>query len=275
MEKYIQNPRHIEFQILSDNYGNVIHLLERDCSIQRRHQKLIEIAPCPTMSMDLRRRMGSVAVAAAKATKYTNAGTVEFLVDDYNNFYFMEMNTRIQVEHGVTEEITGYDLIGRQIRIANGEILDITQSDVYAQGFAIEARINAEDVQNDFVPNPGKITSYYPALGPFVRVDSYVYKDFTIPPFYDSMIAKLIVRATSYDLAVNKLQRALNEFKIRGVKTTIPFLINICHDKDFRRGNFDTSYLEQKAQDLMPQESKDDSDLVAAIAVALTNALEE
>lgn len=241
MEKYIQNPRHIEFQILSDNYGNVIHLLERDCSIQRRHQKLIEIAPCPTMSMDLRRRMGSVAVAAAKATKYTNAGTVEFLVDDYNNFYFMEMNTRIQVEHGVTEEITGYDLIGRQIRIANGEILDITQSDVYAQGFAIEARINAEDVQNDFVPNPGKITSYYPALGPFVRVDSYVYKDFTIPPFYDSMIAKLIVRATSYDLAVNKLQRALNEFKIRGVKTTIPFLINICHDKDFRRGNFDTS----------------------------------
>lgn len=275
MEKYIQNPRHIEFQILSDNYGNVIHLLERDCSIQRRHQKLIEIAPCPTMSMDLRRRMGSVAVAAAKATKYTNAGTVEFLVDDYNNFYFMEMNTRIQVEHGVTEEITGYDLIGRQIRIANGEILDITQSDVYAQGFAIEARINAEDVQNDFVPNPGKITSYYPALGPFVRVDSYVYKDFKIPPFYDSMIAKLIVRATSYDLAVNKLQRALNEFKIRGVKTTIPFLINICHDKDFRRGNFDTSYLEQKAQDLMPQESRDDSDLVAAIAVALTNALEE
>ena len=275
MEKYIQNPRHIEFQILSDNYGNVIHLLERDCSIQRRHQKLIEIAPCPTMSMDLRRRMGSVAVAAAKAAKYTNAGTVEFLVDDYNNFYFMEMNTRIQVEHGVTEEITGYDLIGRQIRIANGEILDITQSDVYAQGFAIEARINAEDVQNDFVPNPGKITSYYPALGPFVRVDSYVYKDFTIPPFYDSMIAKLIVRATSYDLAVNKLQRALNEFKIRGVKTTIPFLINICHDKDFRRGNFDTSYLEQKAQDLMPQESRDDSDLVAAIAVALTSALEE
>lgn len=275
MEKYIQNPRHIEFQILSDNYGNVIHLLERDCSIQRRHQKLIEIAPCPTMSMDLRRRMGSVAVAAAKAAKYTNAGTVEFLVDDYNNFYFMEMNTRIQVEHGVTEEITGYDLIGRQIRIANGEILDITQSDVYAQGFAIEARINAEDAQNDFVPNPGKITSYYPALGPFVRVDSYVYKDFTIPPFYDSMIAKLIVRATSYDLAVNKLQRALNEFKIRGVKTTIPFLINICHDKDFRRGNFDTSYLEQKAQDLMPQESRDDSDLVAAIAVALTSALEE
>ncbi|MDY5557839.1 acetyl-CoA carboxylase subunit A [Helicobacter sp.] len=275
MEKYIQNPRHIEFQILADNYGNVIHLLERDCSIQRRHQKLIEIAPCPTMGVDLRRRMGCVAVAAAKAAQYTNAGTVEFLVDDDNNFYFMEMNTRIQVEHGVTEEITGYDLIGRQIRIANGEILDLSQNDICAQGFAIEARINAEDVYNDFVPNPGKITSYYPALGPFVRVDSYVYKDFTIPPFYDSMIAKLIVRATSYDLAVNKLKRALNEFKIRGVKTTIPFLINICNDKDFRRGNFDTSYLEKKVESLMPQETQVESDLVAAIAVALTCGLEQ
>ena len=220
-------------------------------------------------------RMGCVAVAAAKAAQYTNAGTVEFLVDDDNNFYFMEMNTRIQVEHGVTEEITGYDLIGRQIRIANGEILDLSQSDIRAQGFAIEARINAEDVHNDFVPNPGKITAYYPALGPFVRVDSYVYKDFAIPPFYDSMIAKLIVRATSYDLAVNKLKRALNEFKIRGVKTTIPFLINICNDKDFRRGNFDTSYLEKKVASLMPQETQVESDLVAAIAVALTCGLEQ
>ena len=236
---------------------------------------MIEIAPCPTMGVDLRRRMGCVAVAAAKAAQYTNAGTVEFLVDDDNNFYFMEMNTRIQVEHGVTEEITGYDLIGRQIRIANGEILDLSQSDIRAQGFAIEARINAEDVYNDFVPNPGKITSYYPALGPFVRVDSYVYKDFAIPPFYDSMIAKLIVRATSYDLAVNKLKRALNEFKIRGVKTTIPFLINICNDKDFRRGNFDTSYLEKKVASLMPQETQVESDLVAAIAVALTCGLEQ
>ena len=274
MEKYIQNPRHIEFQILADNYGNVIHLFERDCSIQRRHQKLIEIAPCPTMSIDLRRRMGSVAVGAARAAGYTNAGTVEFLVDDDNEFYFMEMNTRIQVEHGVTEEITGVDLIGRQIRIANGEILDITQNDVSIQGFAIEARINAEDVHNDFVPNPGKITAYYPALGPFVRVDSYIYKDFTIPSFYDSMVAKLIVRATSYDLAVKKLKRALNEFKIRGVKTTIPFLISICEDRDFRHGNFDTSDLEQKAKSLMPEESKDESDLVAAIAVALACGLE-
>ena len=160
MEKYIQNPRHIEFQILADNYGNTIHLLERDCSIQRRHQKLIEIAPSPTMSSDLRRKMGVVAVAAAKAAKYTNAGTVEFLLDDDNKFYFMEMNTRIQVEHGVTEEITGLDLIGRQIRIASGEILDLTQGDIHSQGYAIEARINAENVNNDFIPNPGTITAY-------------------------------------------------------------------------------------------------------------------
>lgn len=275
MEKYIQNPRHIEFQILADNYGNVIHLLERDCSIQRRHQKLIEIAPCPTISSDLRRRMGSVAVAAAKAAKYTNAGTVEFLVDDGNDFYFMEMNTRIQVEHGVTEEITGLDLIARQIRIASGEILDLTQSDIHAQGYAIEARINAEDVHNDFIPNPGTITAYYPSLGPFVRVDSYIYKDFTIPPFYDSMVAKLIVKAGTYDLAIKKLHRALNEFKIRGVKTTIPFLINICNDKDFRKGNFDTSYLETKINDLLPQENFDESDLIAAMAVALVSNFEE
>ena len=271
MEKYVVNPRHIEFQILADNYGNVIHLLERDCSIQRRHQKLIEIAPSPLISDDLRRRMGAAAVAAAKAADYTNAGTVEFLLDENNTFYFMEMNTRIQVEHGVTEEITGYDLIGRQIRIAQGEILDLTQHDIRAQGFAIEARINAEDVANDFVPNPGKITTYYPALGPFVRVDSCIYKDYVIPPFYDSMVAKLIVKASSYNLAVNKLSRALSEFTIKGVKTTIPFLMNICNDKDFRRGNFDTSYIENKIGELMPTpESKPEDDMVSVIVAALS-----
>ena len=271
MEKYIVNPRHIEFQILADNYGNVIHLLERDCSIQRRHQKLIEIAPSPLISDDLRRRMGATAKAAAKAAQYTNAGTVEFLLDENNTFYFMEMNTRIQVEHGVTEEITGYDLIGRQIRIAQGEILDLTQHDIRTQGFAMEARINAEDVANDFVPNPGKITTYYPALGPFVRVDSCIYKDYVIPPFYDSMIAKLIVKASSYNLAVNKLSRALSEFTIKGVKTTIPFLMNICNDKDFRRGHFDTSYIESKIAELMPKpESKPEDDVVSVIAAALS-----
>lgn len=271
MEKYISNPRHIEFQILADNYGNVIHLMERDCSIQRRHQKLIEIAPSPLISEDLRRRMGATAVAAAKAVHYTNAGTVEFLLDDYNRFYFMEMNTRIQVEHGITEEITGLDLIGRQIRIASGEILDLTQNDIRTQGYAIEARINAEDVNNDFVPNPGKVTTYYPALGPFVRVDSCIYKDYVIPPFYDSMVAKLIVRASSYDLAVNKLDRALQEFTIRGVKTTIPFLRNICEDKDFRRGDFDTSFLETKMDSLISEDSKNTDDMVVAIAAAIAS----
>lgn len=271
MEKYISNPRHIEFQILADNYGNVIHLMERDCSIQRRHQKLIEIAPSPLISEDLRRRMGATAVAAAKAVHYTNAGTVEFLLDDYNRFYFMEMNTRIQVEHGITEEITGLDLIGRQIRIASGEILDLTQNDIHTQGYAIEARINAEDVNNDFVPNPGKVTTYYPALGPFVRVDSCIYKDYVIPPFYDSMVAKLIVRASSYDLAVNKLDRALQEFTIRGVKTTIPFLRNICKDKDFRRGDFDTSFLETKIDSLISEDSKNTDDMVVAIAAAIAS----
>lgn len=269
MEKFIENPKHIEFQIIGDNYGNIVHLLERDCSIQRRHQKLIEIAPSPTMSIDLRRKMGAVAVAAAKAANYTNAGTIEFLVDELNNFYFMEMNTRIQVEHGVTEEITSFDLISRQIRSASGEILDLNQSEVVYQGYAIEVRINAEDVANDFTPNPGKITAYYPALGPFVRIDSAVYKDYIIPPNYDSMIAKLIVRASSYDLAVNKLIRALEEFTIRGVKTTIPFLLNIAKEKDFRKGNFDTSYIETKMQSLMPSEIVNKDDIVAAIAVAI------
>lgn len=271
LERLIKNPRHIEFQILADNYGNVVHLGERDCSIQRNHQKLIEEAPSMVLTDKLREKMGEAAVKAAKAAGYVNAGTIEFLLDKENHFYFMEMNTRIQVEHGVTEEITGYDLIGRQIRIAQGEILDLTQHDIHAQGFAIEARINAEDVANDFVPNPGKITTYYPALGPFVRVDSCIYKDYVIPPFYDSMVAKLIVRASSYNLAVNKLARALDEFTIKGVKTTIPFLINICNDKDFRRGYFDTSYIENKIDELMPTpQSKPEDDMVSVIVAALS-----
>ena len=269
LEKYVVKPKHIEFQILADNYGKIIHLGERDCSIQRRHQKLIEIAPSPTISEDLRRKMGVVAVAAARAAGYTNAGTVEFLVDDFNNFFFMEMNTRIQVEHGVTEEVTGYDLIARQIRIASGEILELEQSDIKISGFSIEARINAEDVTKDFAPTPGKITGYYPALGPGVRVDSCAYKDYTIPPYYDSMIAKLIIKSANYDLAVKKLNRALNEFKVRGVKTTIPFLINIANDRDFRKGIFDTSYLEEKLSSLIPQEQEIPEDIAAAIVAAL------
>ncbi|MBZ7964182.1 acetyl-CoA carboxylase subunit A [Campylobacter sp. 2457A] len=272
MEKFVINPRHIEFQILGDNYGNIIHLCERDCSIQRRHQKVIEIAPCPSISDNLRKTMGVTAVAAAKAVGYTNAGTIEFLLDDYNRFYFMEMNTRIQVEHPITEEITGVDLIVRQIRIAAGEILDIEQSDVKPRGFAIEARITAENVWKNFTPSVGKINEYYPALGPSVRVDSHIYKDYTVPPYYDSMLAKLIVRATSYDLAVNKLERALKEFTL-DIRTTIPFLIAITKTREFRRGYFDTSFIETHLQELLEktqdchQENKEE--VVAVIAAAL------
>jgi len=273
MEKYVVNPRHIEFQILGDNYGNIIHLCERDCSIQRRHQKVIEIAPCPGISENLRKTIGVTAVAAAKAVGYTNAGTVEFLLDDYNRFYFMEMNTRIQVEHPVTEEVTGVDLIVRQIRIAGGEILDLEQSDIKPRGFAIEARITAENVWKNFIPSPGKISEYYPALGPSVRVDSHIYKDYVVPPFYDSLLAKLIIKATSYDLVVNKLERALKEFVIDGIRTTIPFLIAITKTREFRRGYFDTSFIETHMQELLEktedrhQENKEE--VIAAIAATL------
>ena len=245
MEKLIINPRHIEFQILGDNYGNIIHLMERDCSIQRRHQKIIEVAPSPTVSENLRKTMGVTAVAAAKAVNYTNVGTVEFLLDDYNNFYFMEMNTRIQVEHGITEEITGVDLIVRQIRAAAGEILDLEQSDIKAQGFCIEARIVAEDASKNFTPALGKVTGYYPALGPSVRVDSHLYRDYNIPPYYDSLLAKLMVSGTSFDLVVNKFERALDEFSIEGVTTTLPLLLAISQSREFRRGFFDTSYTDK------------------------------
>ncbi|MBR8466440.1 acetyl-CoA carboxylase subunit A [Campylobacter sp. faydin G-140] len=274
MEKLVVNPRHIEFQILGDNYGNIIHLCERDCSIQRRHQKIIEIAPCPSISENLRKIMGVTAVAAAKAVGYSNVGTIEFLLDDYNNFYFMEMNTRIQVEHGVTEEITGQDLVVRQIRIASGEILEIEQSDIKPHGYAIEARITAEDVWHNFTPAPGTISGYYPALGPSVRVDSHAYKDYTIPPFFDSLVAKLIVKATDYDLAVNKLERALEEFTIEGVKTIIPFLLTISKGREFRRGFFDTSYVERNLQKILentynPDEANSEEDLKSVIAEAI------
>lgn len=279
MEKYIINPRHIEFQILGDNYGNIIHLCERDCSIQRRHQKVIEIAPCPGISDNLRKTMGVTAVAAAKAVGYTNAGTIEFLLDDYNRFYFMEMNTRIQVEHPITEEITGVDLIVRQIRIAGGEILDIEQSDIKPRGFAIEARITAENVWKNFIPNPGKINEYYPALGPSVRVDSHIYKDYIIPPSYDSLLAKLIIKATSYDLAVNKLERALKEFVIDGVRTTIPFLIAITKTREFRRGYFDTSFINTHMQELLEKtedrHQNNKEEVIAAIAATLKKIREE
>lgn len=273
MEKLVVNPRHIEFQILGDNYGNIIHLCERDCSIQRRHQKIIEIAPCPSISENLRKIMGVTAVAAAKAVGYSNVGTIEFLLDDDNKFYFMEMNTRIQVEHGVTEEITGVDLVVRQIRTAAGEILELEQSDIKPQGYAIEARITAENVWQNFIPAPGKITGYYPALGPSVRVDSRAYKDYEIPPYYDSLVAKLIVKATDYDLMVNKLERALEEFTIEGVKTIIPFLLSISKSREFRRGFFDTSYVEKNMEAILANthdsQKGDEKELEAALKEAI------
>lgn len=273
MEKLIENPRHIEFQILGDNYGNIIHLCERDCSIQRRHQKIIEIAPCPSISDHLRKSMGVTAVAAAKAAGYSNAGTVEFLLDDYNRFYFMEMNTRIQVEHGVTEEIMGVDLVVRQLRYAAGEILDLQQSDIKPNGYAIEARITAENVWKNFIPTPGTVTEYYPALGPSVRVDSHLYKGYKVPPFFDSLVAKLVVKASGYDLAVNKLERALEEFTIEGVRTTIPFLLAISKSREFRKGIFDTSYVEKNIEKILdntndPNEGNK-NEVVAAIGAAL------
>ncbi len=244
IEKYIENPRHIEFQILADEHGNVVHLGERDCSIQRRHQKLIEESPSPSMTPRLRRAMGNAAVKAAKAANYSNAGTIEFLLSG-QDFYFMEMNTRIQVEHPVTEEITGTDLIMEQIRIAAGEKLSFRQRDIQFRGHCIECRINAEDPYRDFTPSPGKVELYCPSGGRGVRVDSHVYSGYSIPPYYDSMIAKLIVHAPDRRQALAKCERALDEFMIEGVKTTIPFTKFLVGTSDFVAGNYDTSYIER------------------------------
>ncbi|MFQ5900779.1 MAG: acetyl-CoA carboxylase biotin carboxylase subunit [Thermodesulfobacteriota bacterium] len=269
IEKYIEASHHIEFQILADNYGHIIHLGERDCSIQRRHQKLIEIAPSLILDQEERDIIGAIAVKGAKAAGYTNAGTIEFLVDRDKNFYFMEMNTRIQVEHTVTEEITGIDLVKKQIEIASGKRLDIAQDDVFIRGYAIECRINAEDPKKDFVPNTGRVTAYYSPGGIGVRIDGAIYKDYVIPSFYDSMVIKLIVKGLSWEEALSRLDRALREFVIRGVKTTIPYLHKITHDKDFRKGTFDTTFIEKKPYLLEYEDVKDPRDLVAAISSAL------
>lgn len=245
LEKFIELPRHIEFQILADSYGNVVHLGERDCSIQRRHQKLLEEAPSPALSAELRQKMGEAAVKAAKSINYVGAGTVEFLVDKYGNFYFMEMNTRIQVEHPVTEMITGLDLIKEQIAIAQGEKLSFTQEQVQLKGHAIECRINAEDPERDFRPNPGKIIAYLPPGGPGVRMDSFVYPDYEIPPYYDSLIGKLIVWGEDRETAIKRMKRALRECAITGVKTTINFHQKILNNPQFLAGNVYTNFIEQ------------------------------
>ncbi len=244
LEKCVVHPRHIEVQVLGDSLGNVIHLFERDCSIQRRNQKLIEIAPSPQLSQAQREYIGGLAVKAAKAVNYENAGTVEFLLDQNNNFYFMEMNTRLQVEHTVTESITGVDIVQEQIRVAYGLPLRYKQSEISFRGFAMEYRINAEDPKNDFLPSFGKITRYYAPGGPGVRMDAAIYSGYVIPPYYDSMCAKLTVWALDWPSVVERGRRALGDMVVYGVKTTIPYYQEIMKHPDFKNANFNTSFVE-------------------------------
>ena len=245
MEKFVEKPRHIEFQILADSHGNVVHLGERDCSLQRRHQKLLEEAPSPVLTPKLREKMGKAAVNAAAAIDYVGAGTVEFLLDATGNFYFMEMNTRIQVEHPVTEMVTGLDLIAEQIRIAQGEKLSFAQKDIHLRGHAIECRINAEDPEHNFRPSPGRISAYLPPGGPGVRLDSHVYTDYEIPPYYDSLIGKLIVWGATREAAIIRMKRALREFAITGIPTTIGFHQKILETPEFQQAEVYTSFVEQ------------------------------
>ena len=252
VEKYLLRPRHIEFQILGDTHGNCMHLGERDCSVQRRHQKLIEEAPSPAMTPDLRERMGADAVRGAKAIEYVGAGTIEMLLDTDGSYYFMEMNTRIQVEHPVTEMLTGVDLVQEQIRVAAGLPLRLTEMPAL-RGHVIECRVNAEDPMRNFQPSPGRINTFHPPGGPGVRIDSHVYAGYTVPPFYDSLLAKLIVQAATREEAVKRMQVALESFIIEGPTTTIPFLAKVMQNATFQSGDFDTKFLERET-DLFAKE---------------------
>jgi acetyl-CoA carboxylase biotin carboxylase subunit len=245
VEKYLERPRHIEFQILGDSHGNVIHLGERDCSVQRRHQKLIEEAPSPAVTPELRLAMGNDAVAGAKAINYVGAGTIEMLLDSDGSYYFMEMNTRIQVEHPVTEMLTGVDLVKEQIRVAGGEKLSVLELPPL-RGHVIECRVNAEDPARNFQPSPGKITAFHPPGGPGVRLDSHVYAGYAVPPFYDSLIAKLIVQGRDRPEALARMRVALECFVVEGVTTTIPFLARVMQNERFVRGEVDTKFLERE-----------------------------
>jgi len=245
IEKYIEKPRHVEIQILSDKHGHILHLGERDCSIQRRHQKLLEESPSPIVDLKLRKRLGEAAVKAAKTVNYVSAGTVEFLVDAQHNFYFMEMNTRIQVEHPVTEMVTGIDLIKEQIKVAVGRRLHLAQDQIKLRGSAIECRINAEDFENGFLPSPGKITSLILPSGPGVRVDTHIYPGYEISPYYDSMVAKIISFAHNRQEAIKIMKRALNEFTITGVKTTAAFHQRLLNNSDFLRGEISTHFVQE------------------------------
>jgi pyruvate carboxylase subunit A len=269
IEKFIANPRHIEVQVLADHHGNAIHLFERDCSIQRRHQKLIEIAPSPQLSEEQRQRIGELAVRACQATGYTNAGTVEFLMDGGDNFYFMEMNTRLQVEHPITEEITGVDIVKEQIRIAAGLKLSYQQDEIKRRGYAIEFRINAEDPKNDFLPSFGRITRYLATGGPGVRTDGAIYTGYVIPPYYDSMCAKLIVWALDWDSVIDRSIRALNDIVVYGVKTTIPYHLEILKSAEFQSGKFDTGFVEAHPELINYSVRRSNRHAAAAIAAAL------
>ncbi len=269
MEKCVDNPKHIEVQILADEHGNVIHLFERDCSIQRRHQKLIEIAPSPQLSPEQRDTIGKLAVRAAESTGYTNAGTVEFLMDEDEQFYFMEMNTRLQVEHTITEQITGIDIVKEQIRIASGLPLSYQQVDIKHHGYAMEFRINAEDPQNDFLPSFGRITRYLAAGGPGVRTDGAIYTGYDIPPYYDSMCAKLIVWAQEWDELLARGNRALNDILVYGVKTTIPYHLEILKNPQFRAATFNTSFVEEHPELVNYSIRRPPSRMAAVIAAAV------
>jgi len=269
MERYIVKPRHIEFQILADHHGHVVHLFERDCSIQRRNQKLIEIAPSSFLTPELRHEMGEVAIKAARAVDYVNAGTIEFLVDADHRYYFMEMNTRLQVEHPITEVITGVDIVSEQIRIAAGEELSFRQEDLHIDGYAVEFRVNAEDPRNNFLPTPGRITRYFSPGGPGIRVDGCVYPGYVIPPHYDSMCAKLTVWAPNWPLTVTRAKRALEEYDIRGVRTTLPFYRHIAASSEFMKGDFHTGFLDEHPELLEYKVVEQRENIAASVAAAI------
>jgi pyruvate carboxylase subunit A len=270
MEKCVERPRHIEVQVLADSHGNVVHLFERDCSIQRRHQKLIEIAPSPQIDESQRAWLGETAVRAARAVGYENAGTVEFLMDADQRFYFMEMNTRLQVEHTVTETITGIDIVREQIRIAEGLPLRYAQSEIQKRGYAMELRINAEDPKNDFLPSFGRITRYFAPGGPGVRTDGAIYTGYLIPPHYDSMCAKLTVWALTWPEVLNRAGRALQDIGVYGVKTTIPYYMEILKVPEFREGSFDTGFVDDHPELTQYKASRPTRELSAVIAAALS-----
>ena len=269
VEKCVVNPRHIEVQIIADAFGNIVHLFERDCSIQRRNQKLIEIAPSPQLTEEERGRVCDYAVKAARAAGYVNAGTVEFLLDSSRDFYFMEMNTRLQVEHTVTEQITGLDIVQEQLRVAAGGELSTWQGAVSRRGYALEMRVNAEDPKRDFLPSFGRITKYYAPGGPGVRTDGAIYTGYVLPPYYDSMCAKVTAWALTWPDAVKRAARALDDIRLSGIKTTIPYYRQILSHADFRNGSFDTGFVESHPELLDYADEKPREDVVAAIAAAL------